>query len=171
MRPQCPRTIVADPMAVIAEICPSASPHLPRPISYGSRNYLPAPYWWVLSSHLARYLFAASSRLAARHIAAELMLVALAQALTLRQAAPGLIIHADLSTQAQFRNVVLQERRVELAFENQRWYDLVRTGRAVDALNAQGVLENPQRLPDRRRQPSNDQQNPAAYSAVRGGAR
>ncbi len=48
---------------------------------------------------------------------------------------------ADLSSQAQFRDAVLQERRVELAFENQRWYDLVRTGRAVDVLNAQGVLE------------------------------
>jgi hypothetical protein len=48
---------------------------------------------------------------------------------------------ADLSSQAQFRDAVLQERRVELAFENQRWYDLVRTGRAVDVLNAQGMLE------------------------------
>jgi hypothetical protein len=48
---------------------------------------------------------------------------------------------ASLSTQAQFREAVLQERRVELAFENQRWYDLVRTGRAIEVLNAQGVLE------------------------------
>ena len=47
----------------------------------------------------------------------------------------------DLSNQAQFRDAVLQERRVELAMENHRWYDLVRTGRAVDVMNAQGVLE------------------------------
>ena len=48
---------------------------------------------------------------------------------------------ADLGSQAAFRDAVLQERRVELAMENKRWYDLVRTGRAVDVMNAQGVLE------------------------------
>lgn len=40
--------------------------------------------------------------------------------------------------QAAFRNAVMQERRVELAFENQRWYDLVRSGSAVEIMNAHG---------------------------------
>ena len=48
---------------------------------------------------------------------------------------------ATVSDQAQFRAAVLQERRVELAFENYRWYDLVRTGQAVALMNAEGVRE------------------------------
>ncbi len=37
------------------------------------------------------------------------------------------------------RDVILKERRVELAFENKRWLDLVRTGKAVEVLTAQGL--------------------------------
>jgi hypothetical protein len=33
----------------------------------------------------------------------------------------------------------MHERRVELAFENHRWHDLVRTGKAVDVMNAFGA--------------------------------
>ena len=33
---------------------------------------------------------------------------------------------------------IFNERRVELAFENKRWFDLVRTGRAVDVITAFG---------------------------------
>lgn len=42
-------------------------------------------------------------------------------------------------SQAELRDVILRERRIELAFENKRWYDLVRTGRAVEVMNAHGA--------------------------------
>jgi hypothetical protein len=38
-------------------------------------------------------------------------------------------------TQAEMRLALEQERRVELAFEGHRWFDLVRTGRALEVLN------------------------------------
>ena len=34
-------------------------------------------------------------------------------------------------------NIILTERRLELAFEGQRWFDLVRTGKAIEVMNAQ----------------------------------
>lgn len=40
----------------------------------------------------------------------------------------------DVLTQAQAIDAILQERRLELAFESHRWSDLVRTGRAVTVL-------------------------------------
>lgn len=42
-------------------------------------------------------------------------------------------------TQAAFRLAIEQERRVELAFEGHRWFDLVRTGRAVTVLSSLGM--------------------------------
>ncbi len=41
-----------------------------------------------------------------------------------------------VNSQEDFRLAIEQERRVELAFEGHRWFDLVRTGRAVEVLNA-----------------------------------
>ena len=38
-------------------------------------------------------------------------------------------------TRQQFRTLIEQERRLEFAFENQRWFDLLRTGRAVEMMN------------------------------------
>lgn len=40
---------------------------------------------------------------------------------------------------------IYHERRVELAFENKRWFDLVRTGRAIDVITAYGerIKANP----------------------------
>ncbi len=46
---------------------------------------------------------------------------------------------ADLSglTKDQFKDAVLNERRLELAFEGHRWFDLVRTGRLLQTVNAE----------------------------------
>jgi len=40
--------------------------------------------------------------------------------------------------QGDMREAIFNERRVELAFENKRWFDLVRTGRAVEVITAYG---------------------------------
>jgi len=53
---------------------------------------------------------------------------------------------ADIVSTANLRDVIFNERRVELAFENKRWLDLARTGRAVDVMSTFGasVKANPQ---------------------------
>jgi hypothetical protein len=43
---------------------------------------------------------------------------------------------ATTPDQASFRLAMENERKYELAFENHRWFDLVRTGRAVQVMNA-----------------------------------
>jgi len=48
---------------------------------------------------------------------------------------------ATSSDQASLRSIIAHERRVELAFENHRWFDLLRTGQAITVLNAFGVLQ------------------------------
>ncbi|GAA4453055.1 RagB/SusD family nutrient uptake outer membrane protein [Nibrella saemangeumensis] len=50
------------------------------------------------------------------------------------------------ASQAAMRDAIYRERRVELAFENKRWYDLVRTGRVKDVITAYGarIKANPQ---------------------------
>lgn len=50
------------------------------------------------------------------------------------------------ATQSALRDDILQERRVEFAFENKRWFDLIRAGKAVSVMNAFGtnVKANPQ---------------------------
>lgn len=42
------------------------------------------------------------------------------------------------SSQGEVREAIAQERRIELAFENKRWLDLVRTGKAVEVITAFG---------------------------------
>jgi len=43
------------------------------------------------------------------------------------------------TNQALLREIIAHERRVELAFENHRWHDLVRTEKATEVMNAYGV--------------------------------
>lgn len=40
--------------------------------------------------------------------------------------------------QALLRDIIAHERRVEFAFENKRWLDLVRTGKAIEIMNRNG---------------------------------
>ncbi|MCO6477634.1 MAG: RagB/SusD family nutrient uptake outer membrane protein [Phaeodactylibacter sp.] len=48
------------------------------------------------------------------------------------------------STQAEMRLAIEKERRLELAFEGHRWYDLKRTGRAIEVMNnAKGANGQP----------------------------
>lgn len=42
-------------------------------------------------------------------------------------------------SQDNLREAILNERRLELAFEGQRWFDLVRTGRLVSTLTSKGT--------------------------------
>ena len=46
-----------------------------------------------------------------------------------------------VASQADFRNAVALERRLELAFENHRWFDLVRTGQAATVMTAHAASE------------------------------
>ncbi|RRA97593.1 RagB/SusD family nutrient uptake outer membrane protein [Larkinella rosea] len=49
------------------------------------------------------------------------------------------------TSQATMREAIFKERRVELAFENKRWFDLTRTGRVKEIIGAYGakVKANP----------------------------
>lgn len=44
-------------------------------------------------------------------------------------------------SQSEFRDAVYHELRVELAFENHRWYDLLRTDRAIEVMTEHGEEE------------------------------
>jgi hypothetical protein len=55
------------------------------------------------------------------------------------RARAGLPALAAGMSQAAFREAVFREERVELAFEDKRWFQLLRTGRAVDVMRAHGT--------------------------------
>lgn len=62
-----------------------------------------------------------------------------------RQRAFGDALHNITTTdQTALQTVLLKERRVELAFENKRWLDLVRTGNAITVMNDFGVKQKAQ---------------------------
>ncbi|MEH6307957.1 RagB/SusD family nutrient uptake outer membrane protein [Olivibacter sp. CPCC 100613] len=42
------------------------------------------------------------------------------------------------SSKGELADAIAHERRVELAYENHRWHDLVRTGKAIEVMNAHG---------------------------------
>jgi hypothetical protein len=46
-----------------------------------------------------------------------------------------------VNSQQEFRLAIEKERRVELAFEGHRWFDLVRTGRAIEVLNPKKAVD------------------------------
>ena len=102
-RPQRPRTTVADPAAVVAEnrLLDRPAPTAPDQVWVGDITYLPlvGGRW----CYLATWRDACSRRVVGWHLAAqmptELVLLALERALTLRQPAPGLIVHADRGSQ------------------------------------------------------------------------
>ncbi|MVN78153.1 RagB/SusD family nutrient uptake outer membrane protein [Hymenobacter sp. HMF4947] len=58
--------------------------------------------------------------------------------LAINTPAPAVDFTAAPAGFADFKTAVIQERRLELAFENDRWYDLKRTGKLVATLKAQG---------------------------------
>ncbi|MBD1384645.1 RagB/SusD family nutrient uptake outer membrane protein [Mucilaginibacter rigui] len=47
----------------------------------------------------------------------------------------------DVPNQEAFRVAIAHERQVELAFENHRWFDLLRTGKAVEVMTAHAQHE------------------------------
>jgi len=102
-RPQRPRTTVADPAAVVAEnlLLHQPAPTAPNQVWVGDITYLPllGGRW----CYLATWRDTCSRRVVGWHLdqqmPTELVLTALEQALTLRQPAPGLIIHADRGSQ------------------------------------------------------------------------
>ena len=103
IRSQRPRTTVADPAAVVAEnrLLGQPAPTAPNQVWVGDITYLPlvGGRW----CYLATWRDACSRRVVGWQLAAqmptELVLHALEQALTLRQPAPGLVVHADRGSQ------------------------------------------------------------------------
>lgn len=48
------------------------------------------------------------------------------------------LLPSNETNQDILRTVIAHERKVELAFENKRWFDLLRTGKAIEVLSADG---------------------------------
>jgi hypothetical protein len=57
----------------------------------------------------------------------------------------GLEALSGLGAEA-LREAIYHEQRIELAFENKRWYDLLRTDRAIEIMTEHGIEER-ERLP------------------------
>ena len=52
----------------------------------------------------------------------------------------------DLPNQNAFNDAILLERRLEFALEHERWFDLVRFGKAIEVMAATGITVAPHRL-------------------------
>ena len=65
-----------------------------------------------------------------------------------------------VANQAAFRAAIAHERQVEFAFENHRWFDLLRTGKAVEVMTAHAAHE-------RAYKSDSWAINPAAYTNIR----
>ena len=102
-RPHRPRATVADPAATVTEnrLRGQPAPTAPNQVWVGDITYLPlvGGRWCCL----ATWRDACSRRVVGGHLAAqmptELVRHALEKALTLRQPAPGLMVHADRGSQ------------------------------------------------------------------------
>lgn len=55
---------------------------------------------------------------------------------TRQRAGLSALTTTDVPNKQAMRMAIEQERRLEFAFENQRWFDLIRTGRAIEVMNA-----------------------------------
>jgi starch-binding outer membrane protein, SusD/RagB family len=53
-----------------------------------------------------------------------------------------------VSTAQELELAIERERRVELAFENHRWFDLVRTGKVVEVMTAHGIAKKAENAKD-----------------------
>ena len=99
---QRPRTTVVDPAAVVAEnlLLGQPAPTAPNQVWVGDITYLPLAggHWYYLATWRDLLATRVGWQLD-QHMPTELVLNALEQALTLRQPAPGLIIHADCGSQ------------------------------------------------------------------------
>lgn len=51
------------------------------------------------------------------------------------------LIGSSETDQAALRDIIAHERRVELALENKRWFDLVRTDKAIEVMTAYGIQQ------------------------------
>ncbi|MBO3273255.1 IS3 family transposase [Hymenobacter defluvii] len=102
-RPQRPRTTVADPAEVVAKnlLLGQPAPMAPNQVWVGDITYLPLAggRWCYLATWRDTYSRRVVGWHLDQHMPTELVLTALEQALTLRQPAPGLIIHADCGSQ------------------------------------------------------------------------
>jgi transposase InsO family protein len=98
-----PRTTVADPEAVVAEnlLLGQLAPTAPNQVWVGDITYLPllGGRWCYLATWRDTYSRRVVGWHLDQHMPTELVLTALEQALTLRQPAPGLIIHAERGSQ------------------------------------------------------------------------
>jgi tetratricopeptide (TPR) repeat protein len=57
------------------------------------------------------------------------------------RARAGVNLHPNTLTQSELRNAIAIERRLELAFEGVRWFDLVRTGQAYEVMKDFGMKD------------------------------